>query len=41
MLGLFPTQYRGAHFSVRAGQAGDCRQALHRAGVPQGVVEED
>ena len=41
ILGLFPTQYRGAHFTVMAGQAGDCRQARHRAGVTQGVVEED
>ncbi len=41
ILGLFPTQYRGAHFYVMAGQAGYCRQALHRAGMIKGLVEAE
>ncbi len=41
LLGLFPTQYRGAHFYVLAGQAPYCRQALHRAGLIKDLVEED
>jgi hypothetical protein len=41
LLGLFPTQYRGAHFYVMVGQAGYCQQALHRAGLTKGLVKED
>ncbi len=38
---LFPTQYQGAHFYVMAGQAASCRQALHRAEVTKGLVDEE
>ena len=41
ILGLFSTQYRRAHFYVLPGQAESCRQALHRAGLTKGLVEED
>jgi hypothetical protein len=40
VLRLFPT-YQGATFYVPAGQARDCREALHRAGLTKGLVEED
>ena len=38
-LGLFPTRSKGARFSVVAGQARFCRQALHAAGITKGLVE--
>jgi hypothetical protein len=41
LLGLIPTQYKGAMFYVFAGQARFCRQALHAAGLTKGLVEEE
>ena len=38
-LGLFPTRSKGARFSVVAGQARFCRQALQAAGITKGLVE--
>ncbi len=40
ILGLFPTRYQGAYFYVLAGQGPYCRQALQRAGLIRGLVEE-
>ena len=41
ILGLFPTQYKGAMFYVYAGQARICRKTLHAAGIRKGLVEEE
>jgi hypothetical protein len=41
LLGLLPVEYQGLAFYVLRGQAEFCRQALTRAGLVQGLAEDD
>jgi hypothetical protein len=41
ILGIFPVEYEGVAFYVRADRAGLCRRALREAGLLEGLVEDD